>query len=79
LASRHAAPFEIEGKPMNKRQRLAVMIYIALTLLCASMFVLAEFVGPSVRESLRPVAAEGFRTVLTAFIGALSVLMGSSK
>jgi len=64
---------------MNKRQQIAVTVYIALTLLCAAMFVMAEFVGPSVRESIRPVAAEGFRTVLTAFVGALSVLMGSSK
>jgi hypothetical protein len=64
---------------MNKRQQIAVMVYVALTLLCVLLFVMAEFVGPSVRETIRPVAAEGFRTVLTAFVGALSVLMGNSK
>lgn len=62
---------------MTGRQLLVLSIYGALLLLCVALFVIADLVGPAVREAMRPVAVEGFRTVLTALVGALSVLLAT--
>lgn len=67
------------GIVMTRRQWAAIGLYVTLILLCAGLLLTADFVGPVVRESLLPVAAEGFRTSLAAFVGALSVLVGANR
>jgi threonine/homoserine/homoserine lactone efflux protein len=64
---------------MSIRQWIAVSLFMFLVLLCAGLFIVADFVGPSVRETLKTVAADGFKTALAALIGALSVLVGEKR
>jgi hypothetical protein len=64
---------------MARRQWIAISFYIALILMCGGLLLISDFVGPAVRSSVLPVAAEGFRTALAAFVGALSVVMGGAK
>lgn len=61
---------------MSGLQKFALGVYLALLLLCVGLIVGAEFVGPTVRASLLPVAVEGFKLVLAALVGALSALLG---
>jgi hypothetical protein len=64
---------------MSTRQWIAVSLFLFLILFCAGLFVVADLVGPSVRETLKTVAADGFKTALAALIGALSVLVGEKR
>ena len=64
---------------MSTRQLIAVSMFMSLVLLCTGLFIVADFVGPSVRETLKTVAADGFKTALGALVGALSVLVGEKK
>jgi hypothetical protein len=62
--------------PVTKGQRIIIAIYVGVLVLCAALLVAAEFVGPVTRQSLLPLASEGFKTVLAALVGALSTLLG---
>lgn len=62
-----------------RRQAIAIGLYLTVILFCAALLLVANFVDPAVRDSLLPIAADGFRTALAAFVGALSVLMGTNK
>ena len=64
---------------MSTRQLIAVSMFMSLVLLCTGLFIVADFVGPSVRETLKTVAADGFKTALGALVVALSVLVGEKK
>jgi len=55
---------------------LVIALFFALLLLCVAMIVGSEFVGPTLREQMLPVALDGFKTVLGAIIGALSAIIG---
>lgn len=61
---------------MNTSQKFFLSLYILLLLLCAALMITADFLSPTVRASLLPISAEGFKTVLAALLGALSVMLG---
>lgn len=58
---------------------VAVSIYVFLLLLFAVMLFAAEHVGPTMRQTISPLAADALKTVLGALIGALSVLWREDK
>lgn len=60
-------------------QKIVLAIFGALLILCAALIVAAEFLGPTVRSSLLPVASEGFKIVLGAMVGALSAIYGAGS
>ena len=64
---------------MNTQQKVAIAIYGSLLGLCVALMIGAEFVGPSVRGSLLPAGVEGFKIVLSALVGALSVILGGKN
>jgi hypothetical protein len=64
---------------MTGIQKVALIIYASLLAVCVGLIVGAEFLGPTVRSSLLPVATEGFKLVLAALIGATSTLLGSAS
>ena len=61
---------------MSQQQRIALGIYVGLLVLCVGLMIGAEFLGPTVRASLLPVAVDGFKMVLAALVGAISALLG---
>jgi hypothetical protein len=61
---------------VSQQQRIALGVYVGLLLLCVVLIVGAEFLGPTVRASLLPIAVEGFKMVLAALVGAISALLG---
>jgi hypothetical protein len=64
---------------MSTTQIVILAAYFVLLVLCVGMLVGAEFVGPTVRETMGPLASEGFKTVLGALVGSLSILLGGKK
>jgi hypothetical protein len=64
---------------MSRGQTLVLGAYGALLLVCVALLLGAEFVGPSMRQTISPLAVEGFKTVLGAIVGSLSMLMGLKK
>ena len=64
---------------MNPSQQLFVAIYVGLLLVCAALIVVSDFLSPTVRISLLPIASDGFKTVLGALLGAISVMLGVKK
>lgn len=64
---------------MNIAQVAIISIYLFVLILCAALIVGADFLGPSVRNSLLPVASEGFKVVIGALIGTLSALVSMKK
>jgi threonine/homoserine efflux transporter RhtA len=64
---------------MNSIQKSALIVYFSLLLICVSLMICAEFLGPTVRSSILSVATEGFKIVLAALVGAVSVVLGGGK
>jgi hypothetical protein len=64
---------------MTKTQKTALALYLFLLLLCLSSLVVADFLGPIMRDTIKSVAGDGFKLVLGAVIGALSAILGASK
>ena len=64
---------------MNATQRFSLGVFIGLLLLCASLMVGANFLGAITRESVLPIATDGFKTVLGALVGVLSTFLGGRR
>lgn len=64
---------------MNSVQKVALSIYFALLVICVALIICADFLGPTVRTSLLPVATEGFKVVLAALVGAVSAVLGGKN
>jgi hypothetical protein len=64
---------------MSTTQKWLLTLYGVLLFSCAGMIFASEFLNPVVRQIILPIAADGFKTVLGAFLGALSLLMGMPK
>ncbi len=64
---------------MTSTQKLAVGIFLLLLFLCGGLLIAAEFLGPTVREALLPIAGDGFKVVIGALVGALSAILGVQK
>lgn len=61
---------------MQTSQKGFIALYIGLLLFCAALIVVSNFVDPTVQAALLPVCSDGFKTVLGALLGALSVMLG---
>jgi hypothetical protein len=64
---------------MTPSQRFFVALYVVLLLMCSVLIVISDFLSPTVRASLLPIASDGFKTVLGALLGAISVMLGTKK
>ena len=64
---------------LTPTQKLAFSLYVLLILICTSLMICAEFLSPTVRTSVLPVASDGFKTVFGALVGAISVLAGAGR
>jgi hypothetical protein len=64
---------------LSSSQRILVGLYVGLLILCAALIVVADSLSPSVRAALVPVSADGFKTVLGALLGAMSVILGGRQ
>jgi hypothetical protein len=58
------------------RTQAVLALFFALTLGCAALLVIADFLGPSIGAKLADVAAEGFKITVSALVGALSATLG---
>jgi len=61
---------------LTSSQKFLIGLYVFLLLLCVALIIVADFLSPTVREALLPISADGFKTVLGALLGAISVLLG---
>ena len=61
---------------MTKNQKLFLQAYGILLITCIILMLMANFLDPVTREVVLPVAADGFKIVLGALIGALSSMFG---
>jgi hypothetical protein len=61
---------------VSQPQKIALAVYFMLLLSCVALMITTEFLGPTAREAILPVAVEGFKIVLAALAGAASALLG---
>lgn len=61
---------------MNKVQISILVAYALLLVFCAALIFLSDSLGPTAKEQMLPLAANGFEFVLGALAGALSTIMG---
>jgi hypothetical protein len=65
---------------MSDLQKIAISIGIGLLVICIALIILSDAVfGPVARAAVLPVATEGFKTVLAALVGAVSVMLGLAR
>jgi len=64
---------------MSYGQKIALLTYLFLLLVCVGLMIGADFLGPTARASVLPAATEGFKIVLAAFVGAISAILGNGK
>lgn len=64
---------------MSSIQRAALAIYFVMLIICILLVVSSEYLGPTVRGALLPVATEGIKLVLAALIGAVSAILGAGN
>jgi hypothetical protein len=64
---------------MTKAQRMFLYFYGSLLIICILLMLVAEAFGPVTGQTVLPVAADGFKTVLGALLGALSAMLGAQK
>jgi hypothetical protein len=58
-------------------QRFFIIVYIGLLIMCTALILLSNFLNPTVRAALLPLSSDGFKTVLGALLGAISVMLGA--
>lgn len=61
---------------MNQQQRLCLGIYLALLLMCTTLFFLSSSLPLDARDQLVKLAGDGFKLLLGAIVGALSAILG---
>lgn len=61
---------------MTRSQKQFLFAYALLLSLCVVLLGASQFMSPVVRGDVLPIAADGFKTVLGATIGALSAMIG---
>jgi ABC-type transport system involved in multi-copper enzyme maturation permease subunit len=64
-----------EYKVTNK-QIAFVVVYFLLLLICAALLIISNLLDFESRDVLMPIAADGFKLVLGAMVGALSAMLG---
>jgi hypothetical protein len=65
--------------PMTKPQKHFLYFYVGLLLVCIALMLMAEGFGPITGQTVLPIAADGFKTVLGALLGAISAMLGSQR
>ena len=64
---------------MDRREVLTIALLFALLIICIITWVISTQFGYTAQESLSEIAADGFKTVLGALIGALSLMAGKKS
>ena len=64
---------------MTPSQGYFIALYVGLLLLCMTFLVLSDFLSPTVRAAVLPVTSDGFKTVLGALLGSISVMLGQER
>jgi hypothetical protein len=64
---------------MTKMQRTFLYAYGCLLVICIVLMLAAEAFGPITGQTVLPIAADGFKTVLGALLGALSAMLGAER
>ena len=64
---------------LTSAQKFFIGLYLFLLLFCAALLVLSDFLSPTVRGTLLPISSDGFKTVLGALLGAISVMLGLKR
>ncbi|MFK8250198.1 hypothetical protein [Ancylobacter terrae] len=64
---------------MTSSQRIAIIVFGSLLATCVALLIISNFLGPVAQESVASVSRDGFKTVLGAMVGALSVILGGAK
>lgn len=64
---------------MSARHRAVLLLFGALTVFCAMLAVLGNFLGAHAGASLTEAAIEGLKTTISALVGALSAMLGTGK
>lgn len=64
---------------MTGRQKQVLVVYGLLLLSCGALLLIANVLDPAARSVLLPTASDGFKTVLAAFVGALSAMLGDRR
>jgi hypothetical protein len=64
---------------MPPSQRSVIALYFALLLICVALMLGSNLLRPVVSETVLPLAGDGFKTVLGALVGALSVMVGERR
>jgi len=61
---------------INRAQLFWISLYFALLLICGSMLILSDLLSLRARDAIIPIAADGFKLVLGATVGAISAVLG---
>ena len=64
---------------MPPSQRAVIALYFVLLLICVALMLGSDLLRPVVSTTVLPLAGDGFKTVLGALIGALSVMVGERR
>ena len=64
---------------MSKTQRLVVVVFVGLLLLCTTIMIASNFLGPVAEDAILPIATDGFKTILGALVGSISTLLGQKN
>lgn len=61
---------------MTKKQVAFISVYFLLLVICAALLIASNFLDFESRDVVMPIAADGFKLVLGALVGALSAMLG---
>jgi len=61
---------------VTKQQKSFLVVYFILLGLCAALLIFSNYLDFAVRDVVLPIAADGFKLVLGAIVGALSAMLG---
>lgn len=61
---------------MTNKQVAFISVYLILLLICGGLLVGSNYLDFESRDVVMPIAADGFKLVLGAMIGALSAMLG---
>lgn len=64
---------------MTNRQLYFLVTYFILLIVCLGLLITADSLSFRSREIVMPIAADSFKLVLGAIIGALSTMLGASS
>lgn len=64
---------------MTKQQALVLGLFFLLVVLCGGLLIASDFLSNALGGKLADVAADSFKIVVSALVGALSATIGGRK